>query len=253
MLYGYPQPGKDKSLRLLTAFCEGAGGRVARYLEQTEGCRSMAFYGTVGIERIFRMAQVAGDWFYLDNAYFDCAREKYFRVSRNAFQRALRPDHARLEQLDVRIAPWRRGGRHILVVEQSDYFMRELAGYPIEKWRADIRRTLGLHTDRPILVRPWINNKLKGAATLQRDFVDCFAVVTHASAAAVEAVLAGIPVFLTGESVALEMGLSQLERIESPRRPDGRREWAARLAASQWSEAEMRSGAAWNALKEEGN
>jgi hypothetical protein len=251
---GYPQPGKDKSRRLLEAFVEGAGGTIADPAAGLQhsllGCRAVAgaFYGTVGIEPLFRAAQRAGDWFYLDNSYFDAVRQQQFRISRNAMQRAGRADYARLDRLGLEIAPWRRSGRHIVIVEQSDYFMRELCDYPIELWREDVRRKLAAHTDRPIVVRPWIRDKAKASSSLAEVLVDAWALVTHASAAANEAVLAGVPVFVTGQSVALAMGLSQLEQIETPRRPDGRRHWAAQLAGSQFTEDEMRNGTAWRAF-----
>lgn len=254
MIYGYPQPGKDKSRRLLSAFVEGAGGRLADPARGLwRGCGgghiASAFYGTVGIEGAFYEAvEAPADWYYLDNAYFDRARERYFRISRNALQRAGAPDYARLDALKVEILPWRRAGVHVLVVEQSEYFMRWIARTPLEQWRAEVLATLKRHTDRPIKVRAWQRDKSKAASSLVQDLAGAWAVVTNASAAANEALLAGIPVFLTGQSVALPMGLSQLERIESPRRPDGRREWAAQLAAAQWTEEEMRSGFAWNVL-----
>lgn len=252
-LYAYPQPGKDKSRRLLSAFAEGAGGELREPWHgisfiQDRSCAS-AFYGTVGIESLFAAAREMNDWYYLDNAYFDRARERFFRISRNALQRAaLAPDFKRLKQLVIEISPWRRAGAHVLVVEQSEYFMREIARRPLEQWRGEVLETLRRHTDRPIRIRAWQRDKSKASSSLVQDLAGAWAVVTHASAAANEAVLAGIPVFLTGQSVALPMGLSQLEQIESPRRPDGRREWAAQLAASQWTEEEMRSGVAWESL-----
>lgn len=246
MIFGYPQPDKEKSWRLLGSFVSGAGGTLSN---AWQGAPS-AFYGTVGIERIFREARSAGDWYYMDNSYFDAARQKQFRISRNALQRSsARPDYDRLDRLGLEIAPWRRGGRHVLVVEQSDYFMRELCGRSLEQWRAGVLARLAEFTDRPIKIRPWLRDKAKASSSLAADLADAFALVTHASAAANEALLAGVPVFVTGQSVALAMGLSQLEQIETPRRPDGRREWAAQLAASQWTEEEMRNGIAWRSLQ----
>lgn len=256
---GYPQPGKAKSLEILSAFCVGAGGVVAK---PAPGYPlkpgAAAFYGTVGIEGLYALARqraqrAGGDYYYLDNAYFDRGRNRYYRVSRNALQRAQAwPDFDRLDELRIEIRPWRSGGAHVVVVEQSDYFMRELgAGCGARQWREGVVRQLREHTDREIRVRAWTPHKLKAASTLAADLEGAWALVTHASAAAVEAVLAGVPAFVTGESVAAEMGQSNLAAIEAPWRPDWRLEWAAKLAGSQWTLDEMRAGAAWRALTEE--
>jgi hypothetical protein len=256
-VYGYPQPGKLKSEEILVAFAKGAPGGYIRTLPELVDGFAAAFYGTLGLEQLLAAARARaalglGDYFYIDNAYFDVARRRYFRVSRNALQRAgSTPDLSRLDELGISIEPWRRAGRGILVVEQSDYFLREVCGYPggLAAWRENVMRELARHTDRPIRVRSWMRDKSKAAATLEEDLASAWALVTHASAAAVTAVLAGVPVFLTGETPALEVGLSQFSSIERPRYPDGRREWAARLAASQWRLDEMASGRAWRALE----
>lgn len=255
-MIGYPQPGKAKSERILGAFCAGAGGRVDRRRQLFDG--PAAFYGTVGIETLFhqarRRAEQGGEaFYYLDNAYFDCARERYFRASRNALQAiAARPDYGRLADLGVRVAPWRRGGAHVLVVEQSEYFLREIGGYPAgaAHWRDMVVRRLRAQSDREIRIRPWQRDKAKASRTLGDDLAGAWALVTHASSAAVEALLAGVPVFMTGDGAANEFSLG-LEAIEAPWRPDGREEWAGRLAASQWTLEEMRAGTAWRALTEE--
>lgn len=252
MIYAYPQPGKLKSRAILVDFMLGAGGYVA---DPARGLRrdgsGSAFYGTVGIEPLFRQAQAAGDWFYIDNAYLDVARGRYFRISRNAYQVARRDaDRARLAELDVQVRPWRSSGRHILIVEQSNYFLSELAKRP--SWLLETLVELRRHTDRPLRIRPWYQDKLEAARTLAVDLVDAWALVTHSSAAANQAILAGIPVFVSGQCVAAELGNRDLAQIEAPVMPDDcREEWAARLAASQWRLDEMRAGIAWRALKEE--
>jgi hypothetical protein len=250
---GYPQPGKMKSLQLVGAFVEGAGGTLVphgRVLRPPPA----AFYGTAGIEDVFNAARARGGWFYLDNSFFNATRGTHFRVGRDALQGPLcAPDYARLRAIGADVKPWTRSGSHVLIVPQSDYFMREIAGVRggVDAWRCDVIERLRRHTDRELRTRGWQRDKIALGRSLAEDLVDCWAVVTHASAAAIDALLAGVPVFLTGATVALEMGLSQLEAIESPRRPDGRQAWAARLAASQWTIDELRAGVAWRALQGE--
>lgn len=211
----------------------------------------VAFYGTVGIEHLLRQARADGrDWYYLDNAYFDCARGRQFRVSKNALQRAVeRPDWERFSALKLGIQPWRKGGRHVVVVEQSMYFMCRLTPWDwgTTAWREHVLHTLRGLTDRPIVVRHWSNDKAERMRSLHEDLKDAWALVTWSSAAANEALLAGVPVFVAPGCVAAPMGSTDLTKIEAPAKPLGRIEWAARLAASQWTIEELREGAAWRA------
>lgn len=254
MVVCYPQPGKAKSLRLLEAFARGAGDGVIEHHGRIDPLRGpAAFYGVVGLEPLWREVLESGHpYYYMDNAFFDRGRGTHYRVGRSALQ-DLKPGPAawdRLAALEIGIQPWQRGGRHVVVCVQSDHFMREVARWPggAVGWQRHVLEALRPHTDRPIVVRLWQRDKDEQARTLRADLQNAWALVTHMSAAANEAILAGVPVFVTGECAALQMGLSQLEQIESPRRPDGRREWAAMLAGKQWTEDELRTGVAWRAL-----
>jgi hypothetical protein len=133
---------------------------------------------------------------------------------------------------------------------QSEHFMRHVAGYDggAAQWQRDVLGTLQKHTDRPIVVRHWVRDKAERAKTLHQDLEGAWALVTHTSAAANEALLAGVAAFVTGPSAALPMALSQLQSIEYPRRAEGREAWAAALAGRQWTVEDLKSGTAWRAL-----
>lgn len=244
----YPQPGKLKSRHILEAFAQGAGGRVSDADVLAPG--AAAFYGVVGIEPLWRAARARGAYFYLDNAYFDATRGRHYRVGVNALQASgtETPDWLRFGKLSLGIHPWRKGGRHVLVIEQSEHFMRHVAEWPLADWRLHVRRALGANTDRLIVVRHWSANKLVAMATLHDELRECWALVTHSSAAANEALVAGVPVFCTGPCAALAMGSGDLTQIEQPRRPDGRYDWAAALAGRQWTLDELRDGTAWRTI-----
>jgi hypothetical protein len=98
------------------------------------------------------------------------------------------------------------------------------------------------------LIRGWRSDKRALAGTLAHALRDCWALVTWSSAAANEALLAGVPVFTAGTCAASSMGMADLTRIETPVYPDGRSGWAAALAGRQWTLDEMRLGMAWHAL-----
>ena len=249
----YAQPGKERSRVVLSAFADGSGGRVVRVPPATLDPKypASAFYGVIGIEYLlFAAREKKLDWYYGDNAFFDSCRDQYFRFAKNAFQpSSFAPpstaDRDRFDALGLSIKPWRAEGDHIVVVEQSEYFL-DLIGD--KRW---LVRTLGMLaalTTRPLRVRRWLRNKRKASETLPADLEGAWALVTHASAAANEAALAGIPVFVSGDCAAHPIASGTLDQINSPRLPDGREDWAASLAAHQWTLAEIAQGAAWEKL-----
>lgn len=80
------------------------------------------------------------------------------------------------------------------------------------------------------------------------DFEDARCVVTFNSNAAVEAAIAGVPVFAFDEgSMAWPIANKTLDAIDNPARPD-RAQWAYDLAYTQWTPAEMARGEAWRHL-----
>lgn len=160
----------------------------------------------------------------------------------------------------VEIKPWRERGEHILVAGMSDK-AAFYAGYKAEEWERDVIARLQRLTTRPILYRPkpsWkaarpihgvgysepavpIENALKGA----------WAVVTHHSNVAVDAILQGIPAFCS-QGVATDIGCTDIGQIEHPILADGRLEWAADVAYTQWSVVEIAQGLPWAYFRREG-
>ena len=248
----YPQPSKAKSSAVLAAFAAGCGANV-----HLSGPNSLApapsaaaFYGVVGIEHLLNLARAeAREWYYGDNSYFDSGRGKYYRFTKNAFQ-AVKPfaeaDFDRLKALGVEIKPWRTEGSHIVIVEQSAHFHDISFAEP--HWASKVITELRKHTDRPLKVRYWRRDKDKASAALRNDLMGAWALVTHMSAAANEALAAGVPVFVSGQCAAAPLASGELAGIESAKTPDGRELWAARLSASQWTLEEMRNGKAWSVL-----
>lgn len=246
----YAEPRKQKSRDVMGAFAVGCGGKVgsteARGLEPGD----CAFYGVrPGWLHLWEQAKRENrTWWYCDNSYFDVSREKYFRISRCSLQadeqQAVGSSQgaARLKALGVTIHGWCGNGKQIVVCPQTNEFLQIVAGYKGE-WLDDTIATLRKHTDRPVRIR-----KKGSARPLAEDLRGAWALVTHMSCAAVEALVAGIPVFCTGRCAAWSMGLEVLSLIETPHYPERRQEWAESLAANQWTLDEIRSGAAWRFL-----
>lgn len=250
----YPQPGKRKAIRICEAFAAGVGacGDTATISVETPKCLMEGdafFYGVRPFNaHLFAQCKVERRVFwYADNSYFDVSREKYFRITRNAMQcdglNATWSEDGgqRLKALGITISPWQKGS-HIVLCPQSEEFTRICGGFDGD-WLGQALSTLRNHTRRELRVRR------KGCETpLRDDLLGAHALVTHMSCAAVEALVAGVPVFCTGRSSAQWMGSSDLTAIETPLYPERRQEWAELLAANEWTLDELRSGVAWRAL-----
>jgi len=244
----YPSPGKAKARMLCEAFAGGCKGRVADYRVLLSG--PAFFYGVVAATYPLwkRVSDEGRDWYYADNSYFDRGRQAYYRVTRNKLQISdlSPPDFKRLDALGVKVKPWRTEGSHVVVCEQSDAFMK-LCGYGsgwLDKTVAELR----LYTDRPLRIRRWCRDKGKMMLSLREDLNGAWALVTHMSAASNEALTQGVPVFITGRCAASPMSSGPLSAIEKPLLRDGVLEWAAGLAANQWTVDELKSGKCWRDL-----
>lgn len=249
MITCYPQPGKRKSAEIMRRFALGFGARIERDPARYSADRAAAFYGVVGIEAQFNQARTSGrEWFYIDNSWFDRGRGDYFRIGHNRLQHdgIGKPDWQRFKALGIEVKPWKKDGRHIVVCPQSDHFMTHVAGIKggATAWLAETLVTLHANTDRPIVVREWSRDKTNLRGTLQADLENAWALVTHMSAAANEALLDGVPTFVTGQCAAWAQSHSYLHAIEYPIYLDGREEWAATLAGQQWQLFELEDGTA---------
>lgn len=237
-------------MRLIESFAAGCGGRVASTSVRALEPGAAVFYGMrENFVHLFNQVVAERRGFYMiDNSYFDCVRERQFRVTKNAMQcdglQACWSGEGgdRLKSLGLQIKPWRASGDHVVVCPQSDEYMR-LCGWEGD-WTADATAVLRRHTNREIRVRRKVD-----ARPLADDLVDAWALVTHTSSAAVEALIAGVPVICTGRCAAQWMGTSDPSWIEKPPTPERRERWAEVLSENQWTEAEMRNGTAWRHLQ----
>lgn len=243
----FPVVGKKKSLDICLAFVHGCGGKIGT----TFRGGPTFFYG-VDESNVdaFDEAKASGEpWYYCDNSYFDSTRQQTFRITNSQLQHsgAGVSDGKRFAELGIEIAPWRTAGTHIVVCPQSDSFMRTLAGYPGD-WTQDTMRALAEATRRTVLLRAWSPNKGTLSSTLAADLQDAHALVTWSSAAAITAVLAGIPVVVGARDCAAWLMTEGSNGIEDLAMPADRLRWAGVLADNQFTLDEMRSGFAWKQL-----
>lgn len=247
MIRAYYQMDKLKSRRVMEAFAKGCDATLMPTTTQRHLDGDAVFYGVrPPWQHLWDQAGEQGAKRYMiDNAFFDAGREAYFRVGVNALQTwSKKPsDGERFKALGVTIQPWRTHPNDgaIYICPQSAEFMRVHHG--AATWIDDTFAQVQKRTKRPAILR-WKQDGEPFRAVLQRSFL----VVVHSSAAAIEALLAGIPVITTDPNCAAAELATPMDEINSPRRPDGRLEWAMRLADSQWTLAEFANGFAWNAM-----
>lgn len=192
-------------------------------------------------------------WMYADLGYWN--RDAYYRVSVGGWSphRYLRfgmgPE--RLKSLGVRVLPW-HDGDEILVVGASEKSMAQ-HGYRYMEWeKRMVARLQGMGT---VVYRPKPNDvnrqPISGALLDDRPVGEALAaarlVVTHHSNMAIDALVAGVPVYCeTGAGAAFSLPFGSFDRLS------GREAFLADVAWHQWSLNEMADGTCWSFLKEKG-
>jgi hypothetical protein len=230
------------SRTIMPAFAEGVRGQIVPPVTLLDG--PAATYGILrGCDTIIRQCEeVNRDYWYLDHGYIRPSGHTkgdfsgHYRVVHNGRQRC--PEitgiqTGRFEALDTDIRPWRRRGRHVLVIPLTGA-VADFYGIPQREWLETTIREIAQHTDRPIRV------KEKGDGDIQESLEDCWCLVTHSSNTAVDALLAGVPVITLGGSAVAELSW-KFGHIENPYWPD-REPILHGLADNQFTLAEMRSG-----------
>lgn len=232
------------------AFAEGCGAGIKP--SPGELCDGdAAVYGILrGCDAIIRECEWRlRDYYHIDHAYvcrsnhYDRDFNGHYRITRNAFQWSgeTRYPPDRWNGLGVKIRPWERRGRHIIVAPLSGAVAKFL-NIDSVKWLNAVLAEISKHTDRKVYV------KQKGRGEIDDFMNDAWMLVTHSSNTAVDALLRGIPVCTLGESAAKPLS-TDLCDIESPVYGD-REAWCWGLAYNQFTLSEMKDGTAWRILNE---
>jgi hypothetical protein len=254
MLYCYatnPIDPSDKgflhSRTIMEAFAEGSGGTIAPPYRLMDG--EAAAYGILrGTEDIIRQCEYVGrDYYYVDHGYLGAGHYSgYYRVTKNGRQAAIPPESEyvyppdRLNATGIKLRPWKRRGTHILVIPLTGAVA---AFYGIDPglWLESIQAEIASHTSRPVII------KEKGLGSINQYLKEAWCLVTHSSNSAVDALVDGVPVVVTGESACAPMSW-KFKDIESPVWPE-RDWWLRALAYQQFTLDEMKSGVCWEAVR----
>lgn len=234
MLTACPVPEKAKSRDLVAAFIRGA----------PRSARGWVFYGVKASNAADLTAALRSPdpVYYIDNAYFDATRGKRFRVTKNRIQvpaRELDSDGRRFDALGLAIQPWRCvPDGYWLAVHQSKDHENIAPGHA--RWLTEAIESLGAH--RRVVHRQWHANKIAQVCSLPAFLEDAYGVVTHTSAAAVTAVLAGVPCIVSEQHALARMVCSPDPAI------DQRRRFLGVLADHEFTLDELQDGTAWRRL-----
>lgn len=149
-------------------------------------------------------------------------------------------DAQRWQSFGIKLKPWRKRGRHILVLPQRG--VGPLGVAMPRGWLKSVTDRLLKVTDRPIKVRP---HPGKDKRPLEPDLADCWCCVTWASGAGIKALAAGVPVVHElPQWIGAPAASRSLASIEDPYTGD-RLSMFERLAWAQWTLDEIKSGEAF--------
>lgn len=224
-----------------------AGGQVCFGMPPDDK-NPVAAYGQIwGSEQLLQRAKELGrSYWHIDNGYFRPGRGRpdgYYRMNYCGMSPAFLQDAPadRARNLGIKLQPWRQNGKHVLLALPGVEYGRAI-GLDMHQWIVHAKNTLGHYTERPIICRP-----RQTEVPLEWHLKDCWAVVTHSSNIAVDAVVAGIPVFVMPTSAAAPVGSLDWHRLEYPHMPD-RTAWLNSLACQQFTPLEMGNGTAYDHL-----
>ena len=179
-------------------------------------------------------------------------------------------DDKRWPLFNHQFRPWNQTGNVIVICGQhhNSHQWRENPGMKsyFKNCIEEIRR----YTDKPIVIRPHPRNivhnfpveKYKHVRVnlpkrdwgtyddtdFKKILKSTWAVVNHSSNPAMEAVIHGIPVFVSEKSLCHDVGNTDLSDIMHPAMP-ARQNWANRLAYTEWFTEEFREGKPWARIR----
>ena len=167
------------------------------------------------------------------------------------------------------LKPWKDTGNKIIILGQH-HTSEQWAGMPsMDKWFENQIQEIRKHTDRAIEIRPHPRNPIglnvkkysnvsikypiMDKATIddtdfKKTLNDAWAVVNYSSNPAMEAVINGVPVFVSQDSLCHEVGNTSFENINNPTKPD-RQNWAYKLSYTEWFADEIAEGKPWKRIK----
>lgn len=186
------------------------------------------------------------DFYHVDHGYFGRGHyDGYYRITKNNTQKIVRdvpvfPDD-RWRSLNIKVAPWKREGDIVAVVPPTRTFAA-YAGLDVAHWTSVVKCEVGRTTGKQVVVCTKADRSFGEVLKL------AFATVVYNSNAAIDSLVAGVPVVALGPSAARPVAWT-FDDLADPYYPD-REPLFRMLAYHQFSLNEMRNGTAWRVINE---
>jgi len=233
-------------------------------------CDGITFLGCSGMRPTFDWAlQNNKKIIYLDKGYvcrFGVTSENpYYRVSVNGFQPLTYLDKMnkptdRLSKLGVEILPTKLKDKPIVFVGGTQKYCDWHSLGDLTKYARNVIRQIQEVSPKEIIYRPKYTQQVGpiSGTTFGNvgDFNKILAragmIVTYGSNGAVEAAIDGIPTIVLGDGVARPISSTKISDIENPYIPtvEEKTQWLANLAYCQYKRSEIKSGLAFEYIKE---
>jgi len=165
----------------------------------------------------------------------------------------------RAKSLKLKAQPWTQTGNFVLICTQRAD-SEQWSGQPeLEQWVTNTVKQIQASTNRPIVLRPHprfrITRNWSGVTLYQPQRVPqtydsydfdaslagAHAVVNWNSGPSIQAVMQGVPVFVSPDCLAAPVGNHDFKNIEKPLQPD-RQQWLNDIAYTEWSASEIAQG-----------
>ncbi len=257
----------DRVGPLLAAVTAGAakhGDEVIPSLDtsvQYDGC---IFYSIGGWQKkpMYDRYRAAGlTTVYLDKGYTRTARERncYYRVAVNGFQptgylqRVNRPVD-RFARLGLTLRPYGRHQDGPIIVDGASNKFCLWHGFDFKTWGAGIvERIRGIVPHCEVILRLRPSYKVALEPPLDEVLADARLVVSYGGNIGWDAVIAGVPHFAIGDSIARPVSETDWNAIDDPYIPTtaDRQQWAYNVAYSQFTFHELSTGEAWGVIREQ--
>jgi hypothetical protein len=201
-------------------------------------------------------------------SYLRFSLNDIFPVTGNYFTNTIDPNRWKQisRDLNFNLKDWRTQGHHILICLQRNGGW-SMGSLDVMSWLKETIKTLKTLTDRPIIVRAHPGDKkvknylhinepnvtISSKPSIINDLQNAWATITYNSSPGVASAIEGVPVFVTDpnpkKSQAYAVANISLNNIENPIMSN-RQEWIEGIAMSHFDFKDLKSGTAWNIIKE---
>lgn len=183
-------------------------------------------------------------------------------INRDADFGGFHNNSSRADALGLLLKPWKFNNEQgdIIIACQHNKSHQWRNQKSVQTWLFDSIDLIRQYTNRQIVVRPhprcpipaiqyeFKNVKVQQPKQIQGTYDDfdfdpthAYAVVNWSSNPATQAVMAGVPVFVGPDSLAYDVGNSNLAKINNPSMPD-RTQWLNDIAYTEWTIEEISTG-----------